>query len=129
MKLWKESILFSLGGTGYVGLELLFRGRSHYSMFLAGGCCFLLLGELGRARPRLPRPLLPALGGGIITMVELAAGLIFNRDYGIWDYRHLPMNYHGQICLPFTLLWCPLSAGAMFLYNMVARFLPGGKGN
>ena len=46
-------MLFLLGGTGYVLMELLYRGRSHYSMFLAGGVCFLLLGKLEEAEPRL----------------------------------------------------------------------------
>mgnify|MGYP007039094459 CR=1 FL=1 len=36
--------------------------------------------------------------GRIITTVELAAGLIFNRDYAVWDYRGIPGNFCGQIC-------------------------------
>ena len=109
--------LFLLGGTGYVLLELLYRGRSHYSMFLAGGLCFLLLGQLEEVRPRLPWWARPVAGAGIITMVELAAGLLFNRDYRIWDYRALPGNFCGQICPKFTLLWIPLAAGAGLLYR------------
>ena len=54
MKIWRKSILFYLGGSAYMGLELLWRGRSHGSMFLAGGLCFLLIGHLGEVRPRLP---------------------------------------------------------------------------
>ena len=80
-------MLFFLGGAGYVLLELLYRGRSHYSMFLAGGVCFLLLGKLEEVEPRLPGVIRPLVGAGIITTVELAAGLIFNRDYAEWDYR------------------------------------------
>ena len=53
---------FLVGGFGYVALELLWRGRSHASMFLAGGICFLLLGGLNRVRPRLPLPLREACG-------------------------------------------------------------------
>ena len=92
-------------------------------MFLAGGCCFLLLGALDRAQPRLP--LLPRglVGAGIITMVELLAGLLFNRQYRVWDYRDMPLNFHGQICLPFFLLWIPLSLGAMVLYSLADRSL------
>ncbi len=92
-------------------------------MFLAGGCCFLLLGKLNRTQPRLsllPRGL---VGAGIITMVELLAGLLFNRQYRVWDYRNLPLNFHGQICLPFFLLWIPLSLGAMVLYALADRSL------
>ena len=115
--------MFILGGTGYVGLEFLWRGRSHISMFLAGGICFLLLGKLEEVRPRLPLALRCLVGAGIITFVELAAGLLANRDYRVWDYRQLPLNYHGQVCLIYSLLWIPVSFGAMLLYRMLAKKL------
>ena len=114
---------FLLGGFGYVGLELLWRGRSHYSMFLAGGICFLLLGKLNRVRPRLSLPLRCLVGAGIITMIELAAGLIFNRHFQVWDYRDAPLNFMGQICLPFSLLWIPVGLGAMSLYKKLDKAL------
>lgn len=123
LKFWKKILLFGIGGTGYVGLELLWRGRSHSSMFLAGGLCFLLLGKLNRTQPRLPLVLRGALGAIVITSVELLAGLLANRDYRVWDYRDLPFNFHGQVCLPFSLLWIPLSLGAMALYEITDRLL------
>jgi len=119
----KRVLLFCIGGLGYVGLECLWRGWSHISMFLAGGGCFLLLGKLNTTQPKLPLPLRSVAGAGIITMVELLAGLLFNRNYRVWDYRHLPFNFHGQICLRFFLLWIPLSLGAMWLYNRIDRRL------
>ena len=121
MRILKNSLLFCLGGFGYVGMECLWRGWSHPSMFLAGGTCFLLLGKLNTVRPRLP--LLPRalVGAGVITMVELLAGLLANRNYGVWDYRHLPLNFYGQICLPFTLLWIPISLGALLLHDWLSR--------
>ncbi len=121
MGLIKKGILFVIGGLAYVTIELLWRGWSHVSMFLAGGTCFLLLGKLNSVQPRLP--LVPRLlvGSGIITMVELAAGLLFNRDHSIWNYSHMPLNFCGQICLPFTLLWIPMGAAAMALYDRLSR--------
>ncbi len=119
----KRCLLFLLGGSAYVGLEWLWRGWSHISMFFAGGVCFLLLGKLNAVRPRLKLPLRGIVGAGIITMVELAAGLLYNRSYRVWDYRHLPLNFHGQICLPFFLLWIPISLLAMGLYRLVSSFL------
>ena len=115
MEFRKKAVMFALGGLSYVGLELLWRGRSHESMFLAGGSCFLLLGQLAKRTRLAP---VHALGGaGIITGVELLTGLAANRDYQIWDYRQLPFNYKGQICLCYSLLWVPLSLGAMSLYR------------
>jgi uncharacterized membrane protein len=119
LKIPKKLGLFCLGGGAYVALELLWRGRSHYSMFLAGGTCFLLLGILRRAK--LPLPVKAGLGALSITAVELVAGWIFNRDYSVWDYRALPFNFQGQICAMFTLLWIPVSIMAMALYDVAER--------
>lgn len=121
MKIWKNTLLFVLGGCGYMGLECLWRGWSHSSMFLAGGTCFLLLGKLNRTQPRLPLPLRALMGALIITAVELLAGLLANRNYQVWDYRRMPMNFYGQICLPFSLLWIPVGLGAMALYHALDR--------
>ena len=117
MKDWRIPLLFAFGGSVYVGLEVLFRGRSHGSMFLAGGSCFLLLSRLRGIK----LPVRGILGSGIITGVELLTGLLVNRDHRVWDYRDLPMNYRGQICLPFSLLWVPVSIAATELYHAVER--------
>ena len=127
MRLRKEFLLFCVGGCSYIGLEFLWRGWSHSSMFLAGGCCFLLLGKLNRTKPPLPIPWRLAAGSLIITSVELLTGLLVNRDYSVWDYRHLPLNFHGQICLLFSLLWLPVSFGAMVLYDLLDKRLSGRK--
>ena len=113
--------MFLLGGGGYVALELLWRGRSHFAMFLAGGLCFLLLGQLNRVKPRLPLWLRCLVGAGIVTFVELGVGLLANRDYTIWDYRQMPVNFHGQICLVYSLLWIPVSLLGLGMHKLVGR--------
>ena len=119
----KKSLLFAIGGSCYVGLELLWRGWSHGSMFLAGGTACLLLGKLRRSSPRLSPAVRGLAGAGIITAVELAAGLAANREYTVWDYRDMPINFRGQICLPFSLLWIPVSLGAMAMYSFLEKRL------
>lgn len=121
MKIWKNTLFMYLGGMIYAGLELLWRGRTHSSMFLLGGLCFVLIGGLGRVNPALPIPLRALVAAGIVTILELGCGLLVNREYAVWDYRNLPMNFHGQICLPFTLLWIPISLAAIWLYDIVDR--------
>ena len=117
----KKVLLFSGGGLAYVGLELLWRGRSHGSMFLAGGSCFMLLGQLGRHSKSL---LVRGIGGScIITGVELATGLLTNRQYKVWDYRSVPFNYKGQICLSYSLLWIPVGLAGILLYEGSERLL------
>ncbi len=124
MKIWKNAVLYYIGGCAYMVLELLFRGRTHGSMFLAGGACFLLIGLLGRARPRLPGPLLPVAGAMIITTVELAVGLAVNRTWAVWDYRGQWGNFCGQICPLFSLLWIPVSVLAMTMYELLEPRFP-----
>ena len=121
MRIFKGILFFLLGGIGYVALEFLWRGYSHGSMFLAGGTCFLLLGKLDSICLQRALPLRGLLGAGIITVVELVVGLLFNRDYQVWDYRHLPVTDQGQICLQFFLLWIPISIGAMGLYRFLNK--------
>ena len=123
MKFWKQAVLFYLGGCAYMGLELLWRGRTHGSMFAAGGTCFLLIGHLNHVRPRLPLPLRCLAGAGIVTMVELAAGLLVNRQFQVWDYRDRPGNFLGQICPLFTALWVPVSLAALGLYELLSARL------
>ena len=121
MKIWKQSVLFYLGGCAYMGMELLWRGRTHGSMFVAGGACFVLLGQLNRVRPRLPLPLRAVAGAGIVTMVELGIGLLCNRNFEVWDYRDRAGNFLGQICPAFTALWIPVSLMALLLHDRLSR--------
>ena len=111
--------LFCLGGGLYTLLELLWRGRSHGSMFLLGGGCFLLLGKIRRLSVPLPAKI--ALGAAGITAGELAVGLLVNRDHGVWDYRALPLNFRGQICLGYSLLWLPVAWMGMHIYGKAER--------
>lgn len=95
----------------YAGLELLWRRYTHWSMFLLGGLCFVLVGHLKRRISDL------ALAAAVITALELGCGLLVNRSYQVWDYRNLPFNFRGQICLWFSLLWMPVALGAMLIYG------------
>ena len=123
MKFWRTAVLFYLGGTAYMTLEFLWRGRSHGSMFTLGGLCFLLLGKLQNGIPRIPLWTKVILGAGMITALELATGLAVNRQYAVWDYRNMPYHYRGQICLPYFLLWMPLSLAGMRLYEGIRKKL------
>ena len=119
MKIWKNCLLFYTGGTVYLSLELLYRGRSHGSMFLAGGLCFLLIGHMNRVEPKLPLPLRALVGAAIVTAVELGTGMLVNRQYQVWDYRDQPGNFMGQICPVFSALWIPLSLLAAVLFQQM----------
>lgn len=114
MTILKLPALALAGGALYVLIELLWRGRSHISMFLDGGVCFVLIGLLNELAPAAPVTAQAMLGACIITASELAVGLCVNRSYAVWDYRPLRPNFLGQICLCYFTLWIPLSVFAIF---------------
>ena len=107
----KEFIIFIIFGLMYVTIELLYRGHTHYSMFIVGGVCGVLIGLINDNTPDMP--LLPqcVLGAVIITIIELLTGLFLNVYLGlnVWDYSNQPFNFMGQICPQFCIIWCILS--------------------
>ncbi|MBQ2953118.1 MAG: hypothetical protein IJE07_06130 [Clostridia bacterium] len=110
---------FLTGAVGYPALELLWRGRTHPTMALAGGMSMLLIRRASRMRGGLmPRAMLCGAG---ITAIEYLIGRRWNRTHRIWDYRRQPLNLHGQICLPYSLLWCGLSATVLAVLDGTKR--------
>ncbi len=95
-----------MGGLGYMGLEFLWRRRTHWSMGLAGGLCTALLFWL-YTHVAMPAWAAYLCGMGIISAVELAFGLLFNikLKQNVWDYSAVRWNLWGQICLGFSLIW------------------------
>lgn len=126
MRAVKPLILFGIGGFIYIAIELLWRGHTHWTMFLVGGICFLLVGYINEIFT-FDMPLIKqmAISAIIITTVEFLAGLLVNRTYSIWDYHDLPLNILGQICLPYSILWFLLSLPAIILDDYLRYWLFG----
>lgn len=114
----KYLLLFFLGGFLYGAIEILSRGYSHISMFLAGGLCFVAIGLVNEVFPKdtalVSQMLLSAL---VVTIIEFITGMIVNVWLGlhVWDYSSQPYNLYGQVCLLFSLLWFFLSLPAILL--------------
>lgn len=104
----KSFVLLMIGGFIYVMIEILFRGYSHWSMFLAGGLSFVLIGLINEVFDWKTSFVLQCIIGGlIITIIEFIVGCIVNIKLGwhVWDYSNQPLNLWGQICLGFSLIW------------------------
>ena len=114
--------MFLIGGFVYCLLEVVTRRRSHISMYLAGGLCFVVIGyvdeRLGEKHGKIMKMFVSAL---IITMVEFIIGLVVNvwLRLNVWDYKDMPFNIMGQICPVFTLLWFVVSYGALGLNKVI----------
>lgn len=117
--------LTAVGGLGYNMIELLWRGRTHWSMFLVGGVCFELIGCIHRRLQGRPMALRCTACAAAITAVELVSGSILNLwlRLGVWDYSGMRFNIKGQVCLLYSLLWLVLSAAACPLYRLCYRVL------
>lgn len=107
----KYCVFFAIGGVGYALIELLWRGRTHWSMMIAGGICFITFSIIEERLAHIPLFVKAAISATFITALELIFGLIFNitLHMNVWNYDDMPYNFLGQICPTFSLLWCALS--------------------
>lgn len=122
-KISKYLFLGCLGGSIYYGLEILFRGFSHWSMFVLGGICFLFFYIQGRVlsfQEPLWRQILRCMI--FVTAMEFLTGLIVNKwlCWEVWDYSDLPFQLFGQICLPFAIIFSGLCAIGIILSGYIA---------
>ena len=108
----KYFVLTNIGGLLYVLLELVWRGLSHWTMYLLGGICFVALGLINEVLPwDMPLWCQVLIGTAIITALEFLTGCIVNLwlGWGVWDYSSMPGNIMGQICPQYCALWLPVS--------------------
>lgn len=117
--------LMVIGGTIYVGIEIIWRGHSHVSMFFVGGICFILIGLINEIyKWDMPFWKQVFVGDFMVLMVEFCSGCILNIGLGldVWNYSDMPFNVLGQICLPYAILWIPVVALGIFLDDWI-RYL------
>lgn len=118
--LCKHLALFITGGLVYMGVEMLWRGYTHWSMGIVGGICFICVGLLNSKYTwTMSVTSQMFISGFVITFIELISGLILNvwLKLNIWDYSSFDYNFLGQICLTYFGLWQFLSIVAILLYD------------
>ena len=124
----KNLILFGIGGIMYLIVELLWRGSSHWTMFLLGGACFLIIGLINEiSRKNLPLLLQMAISAIIITVLEFVTGYIVNIRMGlnVWSYYDMPYNIMGQVCLLYSVFWFFLSFACILADDWLRHALFG----
>ena len=126
----KHLILGTIGGLIYVILELIWRGYSHWTMFLLGGTCFVLLGLINEILDwDTPLTLQMLIGCTIITVLEFITGCVVNLWLGwnVWDYSDLKFNILGQISLFSSIGWYFISLVGITLDDWLRYRLFGEK--
>lgn len=123
----KYLTLLLIGGAAYYCIELLSRGVSHWTMFLVGGICFILVGIINEITPKMPLIRQMLISAIIITAIEFVAGCILNLWLGwnIWDYSDEFGNFLGQICPKHTIYWFLLSSVGIVVDDYIRYFLFG----
>lgn len=122
----KPLILIAIGGFLYTSIEVIYRGYTHWTMFLVGGLSFWLIGCINEY---IEWDMLiwkqMAIGALIITCLEFITGFIVNIILGwhVWDYSNMPLNILGQICLPFCAIWYFLSLIGIVLDDYIRYWL------
>ena len=128
MKKSAEFILvFFSGAVIYSFIEVMFRGYTHWTMFLTGGLVLTIIYMINIKFNDTLLALRCAVSCAVITLTELIVGCIVNLWLGmdVWDYSHLPHNFLGQICPLFSSLWFFLSFPANLLCVFIRRKMIG----
>ncbi len=100
--------------------------------YLAGPVCpiygFGVLGVLALLMPIKGSLAVLFLGSvAITTLLELVTGFLMEKILHDkwWDYSNKPFNFHGYICLEFSVIWgiaCVLAVDV--IHPLVSRLLP-----
>ena len=124
----KYLLLGGIGGAVYVLLEMLWRGYSHWTMFLLGAVCFILIGLVNEVFEwDTPLILQMFCGCAIITALEFITGCIVNLWLGwdVWDYSRYKFNVLGQISLRSSVGWYFLSLVGIVLDDYIRYWFFG----
>jgi uncharacterized membrane protein len=116
-------------GLVYFMLEMAWRNRSHWSMWILAGICGILIGLLNEHKLTWEMPLWKQLlfGELIVLPLEFLTGLIVNiwLGWNVWDYSNLPFNILGQSSPLFALIFAPIILLAIFVDDWYRHLLIG----
>jgi uncharacterized membrane protein len=126
-KFLKYLFLLCFGGSLYCGIETMYRGYSHWTMYLLGGICFICFDLISEYTPwETPLWQQMLLGGLTVTVLEFITGCIVNLWLGwnVWHYSN-QWNILGQISLPSSIAWCFLSLIGIILVDYIRYYFFG----
>lgn len=110
--------IYTLSGLAYYLVEILYRGYSHWTMFVCAGICGLGLALIndGGYRFETDYRIQVMSGAALCTFLNFIAGKLFNSTYAIWDYRGMLGTlriFDDQVNLFFVGLWVIVTAIAI----------------
>ena len=129
-KISEYLFLGALGGSIYHAIEILFRGYSHWSMFLLAGISmdfFVQQGKWTHWKDPLWKQLFRCIT--FVVSGEFITGIVVNKimRWNVWDYSQMPLNIFGQICLPFAIIFCCFCYIGIYLCGWISFCLFRGE--
>jgi uncharacterized membrane protein len=119
---FKNLVLFYIGFTTYISIEVVFRGYSHWLMGICGGLAIVILDKLNDYISWDMDILIQgSIGSLLITAFELIIGLISQAGFlpQMWDYSNMPLSFfNGQCCVLFTFFWLLIVAPSIILLDI-----------
>ena len=111
----------------YYTFEILFRGFSHWSMYVLGGICFVFFYIQGESMGWQE----PVWKQTLRCTVFVTAGNSLQESSnkwlhykGVWDYSQMPLQQvFGQICVPFMIIFSGLSVLLNFFSVAILHFI------
>ena len=103
--------IFGIGALCYGLIEIIWRGKTHWSMLIAGGSSLLGLSKISSTMKKSSLFKKALAGCVLITTIEYVFGIFFNviLKRKVWDYSRMPLNLGGQICILYSFFWFILS--------------------
>ena len=119
----KYGFVCLFGAALYSYLEMVCRGRTHWSMMAAGGAALCVLYFLHENMQPVGRLVRCLIGCIVITLMEFTMGFILNYKLRlcVWDYSGLAFNVLGQVCPKYSALWFLLCFPADLLCAQVKK--------
>lgn len=118
----KYFVVFVVGALIYGCVEIAARGFTHITMGILGGVSMAVIHLSNDSRrDGMNYFLQVTIIAAFITSIEFISGEILNVWLGmnIWDYSEVPMNFDGQICLPFVGIWIVLASAGIALDDLL----------
>ena len=69
----------------------------------------------------------------VCTSIDFTTGMVANQDYSLWDYRALPFNFMGQVCLQNSMTYSIAATLIVWVFyplmDTALRRMPRGVAN
>ena len=117
-------MIFVTSGLIYIVLELLWRGRTHWTMFLCAGLCGLVMANINNNWLEFDTDfrIQVFVSALMCSTSEFFFGIMFNGDFSIWDYRGMWGTIHAlgdQVNIIFFGIWIIISVFGLPLLDWI----------